>query len=69
MEWNTVTHSNSEMKSSEAYNKYNDWTLKNGHFAVGNKTFKSSLEERGFYIKKKNDGNYWQGFGLPFDLK
>jgi hypothetical protein len=44
-------------------------TTENDFYPLGNKTFKSSLEKRGFYIKKKNDGNYWVGFGLPFSLK
>lgn len=68
-EWNMVQHPNGEIKSSEAYNDYLEWAKENGFYPLGNKTFKSSLEERGFYIKRKNDGNYWIGFGLPFDLK
>ncbi len=69
LECNMFEHSNSEIKSSEAYNNYKDWAIENGHCPLGNKSFKSTLEERKFYIRKKNDGNYWVGFGTPFNLK
>lgn len=69
LECNTTQNPNSEIKSSEAYNDYKDWAVENGHYPLGNKTFKSSLEEKGYYIKRKNNGNFWQGFGFPFNLK
>jgi putative DNA primase/helicase len=69
LEGNMVQRSDSEIKSSDAYNNYKDWATENGHYPVGNKNFKSSLEERGFYVKKKNSGNYWIGFGFPFNLE
>ena len=69
LECNMTQHPNSEIKSSEAYNDYRNWAVENGHYPLGNKTFKSSLEERGFYINKTNKANFWRGFGFPFDLK
>jgi phage/plasmid-associated DNA primase len=49
------------MKSSDAYKSYKEWTEENGYYPLGVKTFKSSLEERGFLSNKKNDGNYFLG--------
>ncbi len=69
LESNMAIHPDIETKSSAAYNNYKRWTEENGYYPVGNKTFKSSLEERGFNIKKKNDGNFWTGFGISFQLK
>jgi putative DNA primase/helicase len=69
LEANMIENPNSEIQSSEAYNNYKDWATENGHYPVGNRNFKSYLEERGFYLKKKNTGNYWQGFGFVFNLK
>jgi putative DNA primase/helicase len=57
-----------EIKSSDAYNDYKTWAMENGHYPVSNKTFKSSLEERGFFQKGKKDANYWLGFGFAFKL-
>lgn len=66
---NMARHRDSEIQSSEAYNDYRAWANENGNYPVGNKTFKSALEEKGFYLKKKSKANYWQGFGFPFNLK
>jgi putative DNA primase/helicase len=64
-----IKHPASSIKSSEAHKDYKNWCLENGYYGVGNKVFKAGLEEMGFRINKKSDGNYWEGFGLPFVLK
>jgi putative DNA primase/helicase len=69
LECNMVQNISNEVKSSEAYKHYQSWAIESGYYPVGNKTFKSSLEERGFGHKKTNNGNYFVGFGFPFNLK
>lgn len=69
LELNMVTHPDSKIKSSEAYNNYREWAIEDGYFPVGKKTFDPSLEERGFYRKRVSDGVYWHGFGFPFNLE
>jgi putative DNA primase/helicase len=61
-------HPESKIKSSEAHQNYSEWCKENGCYAVGSRVFKASLEERGFRLKKESKGNYWIGFGLPFEL-
>jgi putative DNA primase/helicase len=55
-----------QTKTSTAYNDYKDWADENGYFAQGNRSFRDSLEERGFqhHPTRKNDGVYWDGFDL-----
>jgi putative DNA primase/helicase len=64
LELRTEQNSQSSVKSSIAYNDYRDWATENGYYPLGNRTFKSSLEERGFAHGRKNDGIYWSGIEL-----
>jgi putative DNA primase/helicase len=52
------------VKSSAAYADYKGWALENGFAVIGNRTFKSTLEEKGFVLHSRNDANYWLGMGL-----
>jgi putative DNA primase/helicase len=52
------------VQSSVAYNDYKDWATGNGLYPLGNRAFKSSLEERGFFTAHRNGGNFWFGFEL-----
>ncbi len=56
------------IKSSDAYKSYKDWTEVNGYYHVSAKTFKSSLEERGFILSKQKDANYYLGMMLSFRI-
>lgn len=68
LEQNMAKHIASSIKSSDAHNNYKQWCVENGFYPVGNRNFKASLQELGFRLEKKNDGNHWRGFGLPFKL-
>lgn len=52
------------LKSSAAYTDYKNWVTENGFFAVGSRTFKSSLEEKGCVYVRKSDNTYWAGMDL-----
>ncbi len=62
LDFNTVQISQGAVKSSIAYTNYKHWTDENGYFALGQKNFKSSLEERGFRQLRQKDAMYWLGF-------
>ncbi len=64
IEVDTVAIQAATIKASIAYNHYRTWATENGYMPVGNRTFKSSLEERGYNFLKRRDANYYQGFDL-----
>jgi putative DNA primase/helicase len=53
-----------DVLSSIAYQSYRDWCNDNGFYALGNRSFKSSLEERGFTSRRRGNGIRWLGFEL-----
>jgi putative DNA primase/helicase len=64
LEARTDPKSTSTVKSSTAYNDYRDWATENGYFALGVRTFRSALEEKGSKAERKNDGVHWLGLEL-----
>jgi putative DNA primase/helicase len=62
LDFNTEQISQGAVKSSVAYANYKYWTDENGYHALGQKNFKSSLEERGFRQLRQKDAMYWIGF-------
>jgi putative DNA primase/helicase len=52
------------VQSSVAYNDYKDWATENGLYPLGNRAFKASLEERGFFTARKIEAVFWFGFEL-----
>lgn len=53
-----------DVLSSIAYQDYREWCNDNGFYALGNRSFKSSLEERGFTSSRRGKGIRWLGFAL-----
>ncbi len=53
-----------DVSASIAYQDYRDWCNDNGFYALGNRSFKSSLEERGFTSSRRGNGIRWLGFEL-----
>jgi putative DNA primase/helicase len=62
LDFQTIQNPQGAIKSSAAYTNYKDWVIENGYYALGQKNFKSSLEERGFKQFRKTDAMYWIGF-------
>jgi putative DNA primase/helicase len=56
------------VKSSIAYSDYRDWATENGYYSLGNRSFKSSLEEKGFLSKRQEEGIYWFGMRLKYSM-
>jgi putative DNA primase/helicase len=61
LDFQTIQKSQGAIKSSAAYTNYKIWSEENGYYPLGQRNFKSSLEERGFRQLRKNDGVYWVG--------
>ena len=64
LELRTVRAGSTATKSSSAYADYKIWSVENGFYPLGNRSFKASLEEKGFISVRRNDGFYWLGFEL-----
>ncbi len=64
LELRTCKASHMDVSSSIAYQDYRDWCNDNGFYALGNRSFKSSLEERGFTSSRRGNGIRWLGFEL-----
>jgi putative DNA primase/helicase len=64
LELRTTSMSVASVQSSAAYNDYKDWANENGFYPLGNRAFKASLEERGYFTAHKMNGNFWVGFEL-----
>ncbi len=64
LELRTTSMTVASVKSSAAYNDFKDWANENGLYPLGNRAFKASLEERGYFTAHKMDGNFWFGFEL-----
>jgi putative DNA primase/helicase len=62
LDFQTIQIPQGAIKSSAAYTNYKDWSVENGYYPLGQKNFKSSLEERGFKQFRKMDAMYWIGF-------
>lgn len=69
LEKRTVSNPTALTQSSLAFNDYRDWCLENGYINhLHIKTFKASLEEKGYKLIDKRGANFWQGFEFPFAL-
>jgi putative DNA primase/helicase len=61
LDFQTLQSAESMMKASAAYTNYKIWSEENGYYALGNRNFKSSLEEKGFRQERRKDAIYWLG--------
>ncbi|MCA1623851.1 MAG: phage/plasmid primase, P4 family [Acidobacteria bacterium] len=68
LEQKTTENPTAIIRSSEAYNSYKTWAEENGYHYLGIKTFKSSLEERGFNWSRKKTGSYFYGLTMSFKI-
>jgi putative DNA primase/helicase len=64
LELRATPKTGASVQSSVAYNDYKDWTTENGLYPLGNRAFKASLEERGFFTARKIEAVFWFGFEL-----
>ncbi len=64
LELRTTSMTGASVQSSAAYNDYKDWANENGFYPLGNRAFKASLEERGFFTARKIEAVFWFGFEL-----
>jgi putative DNA primase/helicase len=64
LELRTTSMTGASVQSSVAYNDYKDWANENGFYPLGNRAFKASLEERGFFTARKIEAVFWFGFEL-----
>jgi putative DNA primase/helicase len=64
LELRTNKAPNKDVSSALVYQSYRDWCTDHGFYALGNRSFKSSLEERGYTSGRRGNGIRWLNFEL-----